>query len=219
MDDSGNFAAQSVMWLYYRIPHPAWEAATYFGCHIMSRNWTAPLCDLAAERDPGPSYPVVQGITAAVFDNLSIQVNYSSYMTGGESGTKLEMTNWATMFLPNSAMPNGYAGMDSVLADGGIFRTDMAIEEFVAGFSQFDAKIISNQRERWTKYLTRAQRSCIWDEPHYRSPYPRGRSSTSTPLYLIGYKPHTKMSTLSWTTCAAPAFISTLMHLCWGVTV
>ena len=117
----------------------------------MSHDFSAELCDSAAERDPGPNYDVVQGITAAVFDNLSIQVNYSSYMTKGESGHRIEMTNWATMFLPNRAMPKGFVGMDSVLSNGGIFRQDVAIDDFVDRFSQYDAMIIRNQRERWTR--------------------------------------------------------------------
>ena len=61
---------------YYRVPRPAWDATAYFTRCVMSRDWTGALCDLGADRDPGPSYPVAEGISAAVFDNLSIQVNY-----------------------------------------------------------------------------------------------------------------------------------------------
>ena len=82
-------AALSVMWLYYKVPQPIWRAACYFGRFIMSSTLAEELCDLAMQRDPGPTYPVVEGLTAAVFDNLNIQVGYSSFATDGVAGTDL----------------------------------------------------------------------------------------------------------------------------------
>ena len=69
-------AAMSVMWLYYKVPQPIWRATCYFGRSIMSSAWAEELCDLAMQRDPGPTYKIVEGLTAAVFDNLSMQVEY-----------------------------------------------------------------------------------------------------------------------------------------------
>ena len=45
------------------------------------------------------------------------------------------MTNWATVFLPASAMPADFAGMDAVLGAGGIFRGTIDLEEFIDSFS------------------------------------------------------------------------------------
>ena len=101
-------AAMSVVWLYYRVPHPVWDAARYFGSHVMCHSWTEETCDLAVLRDPGPEYAVAAGITAAVFDNFQMKVNYGGFSVGGVTGTKIEMTNWASVFMPASFMPAGF---------------------------------------------------------------------------------------------------------------
>ena len=177
-------AAMSVMWLYYRVPQPVWRAMSYFGRSVMSSTWAEELCDVAMQRDPGPTYPVAQGITAAVFDNLSMQVGYASYATGGVAGHKLEMTNWASVFLPAVAMPSGFAGMDAVLGAGGMFKRLMDLDDFLDGFSIYAADIVQNQRVRWSKYLDIAARAAsIWDTAHFNSPYPRTRFYFHPPIF------------------------------------
>ena len=178
-------AAMSVMWLYYRVPHPVWNAATYFTKSIMSSQWSEDICDLAMRRDPGPPYPIAEGgITAAVFDNFCMQVGYSSAATAGQAGYRLEMTNWATVFLPAAAMPNGFMGMDAVLGAGGIFKRLLDIEDFIDGFSMFAHDIVRNQRARWSKYLDIAARGdSIWDSEQYNSPYPPTRFYFHSPIF------------------------------------
>ena len=114
-------AALSIMWLYYRVPKPVWQAVSYFGKSVMSRSWVESLCDDAIERDPGPSYPVAEGLTAAVFDNLMMNVDYSSFATSDSGGRKIEMTNWATVFLPAATMPSTFTGMANLLGEVAYF--------------------------------------------------------------------------------------------------
>ena len=177
-------AAMSIMWLYYRIPQPVWRAATYFGRSVLSRPWAEEMCDLAMQRDPGPAYSVVEGITAAVFDNLSMQAGYSSFMVDGKAGTRLEMTNWATVFLPATAMPAGFLGMDSVLGAGGIFKRLLDLDKFLDSFCMHSDDIVQNQRRRWKKYLDLAVcGSSIWETEHFNSPYPRTRFHFHAPIF------------------------------------
>ena len=176
-------AALSIMWLYYRVPQPVWDTVSYFGRYVMSRDWTENVCDLALERDPGPAYPVVEGITAAVFDNLMMNVGYSSYMSGGQAGRKIEMTNWATMFMPAAAMPAGFQGIDALLGAGGIFRPLLDMEEFIDGFSMFAPDIVRNQRARWSKYLEWAAVGCIWDSEPFDSPFPPTKFYYHDPIF------------------------------------
>lgn len=177
-------AATSIMWLNYAIPQPVWRAASYFGRFVMSRKWTEELCDIAMQRDPGPQYPVVEGITAAVFDNLSMQAAYSSFSVDGEAGTRLEMTNWATVFLPAAAMPAAFAGIDAVLGSGGIFKRLINLDEFLDSFSMYAADIVHNQRARWKKYLDLAAGgSSIWETEQFDSPYPRTRFYYHPPIF------------------------------------
>ena len=176
-------AAMSVMWLYYRVPEPVWSVVSYFGRSVMCHAWTESLCDDAVERDPGPSYPVAEGITAAVFDNLQMNVGYSSYATSTSTGRKIEMTNWATLFLPAATMPSTFTGMADLLGAGGIFRTDLDLEDFIDGFSQFAPDIVNNQRQRWGHYLDLACAGSIWAVQHFVSPYPPTKFHFHNPIF------------------------------------
>jgi hypothetical protein len=176
-------AAMSTMMLYYRVPQPVWQVLTHFGRSVMCHHWTESLCDDAIERDPGPSYPVAEGITAAVFDNLQMNVGYSSYATSTSSGRKIEMTNWATVFLPAATMPPAFTGMADLLGAGGIFRTDLNLEDFIDGFSQLAPDIITNQRRRWGHYLDLASGGSIWVDEHFVSPYPPTRFHFHDPIF------------------------------------
>ena len=150
----------------------------------MSSTWAEDLCDVAMERDPGPTYPVAEGLTAAVFDNLNMNVNYASFAVGGEAGRKIEMTNWATVFLPANAMPAGFAGIDSVLGAGGIFKQSMDLASFLDGFSMYAEDIVQNQADRWIKYMDLAAGGrSIWDVEPYNSPYPPTRFHFHEPIF------------------------------------
>ena len=176
-------AAISTMMLYYRVPNPIWDTLRYFGRGVMSRTWTEGLCDLAVSRDPGPAYKVVEGITAAVFDNLNMNVDYSAFMTGGEAGHKIEMTNWATVFLPASAMPAGFQGIDALLGAGGIFKPLLNMDDFLDSFSMHAPDIVQAQRVRWARYLEWASVGCIWDTDQFNSPYPPTKFHWHDPIF------------------------------------
>ena len=176
-------AALSIMWLYYRVPKPVWQAVTYFSKSVMSRFWVESLCDEAIERDPGPSYPVAEGLTAAVFDNLMMNVGYSSHATSDSGGRKIEMTNWATVFLPAATMPPSFTGMANLLGAGGIFRRDIGLEDFIDGFSQLAPDIVSNKKFRWKHYLDLAANGNMWEAVHFVSPYPPTKFHFHNPIF------------------------------------
>ena len=176
-------AALSIMWLYYRVPKPVWQAVSYFGKSVMSRSWVESLCDDAIERDPGPSYPVAEGLTAAVFDNLMMNVDYSSFATSDSGGRKIEMTNWATVFLPAATMPSTFTGMANLLGAGGIFRGDIDLEDFIDGFSQLAPDIVSNKKFRWKHYLDLAANGNMWEAAHFVSPYPPTKFHFHNPIF------------------------------------
>ena len=183
-------AAMSVMWLYYKVPQPIWRATCYFGRSIMSSVWAEELCDLAMQRDPGPTYKIVEGLTAAVFDNLSMQVEYSSFATGGAAGHRIEMTNWASVFLPAAAMPSGFGGIDAILGAGGIFKPRLNMDDFLDGFSMYAQDIVHNQRARWKEFLDMVASgsmsepfASIWETGLFNSPYPPTRFYYHDPIF------------------------------------
>ena len=177
-------AALSIQWLYYKVPRPVWSAMTYYSRMVMSRSWVETLCDDAVLCDPGPQYPVVRGITAAVFDNLRMCVGYGSYATSQSSGYAIDMTNWATVFMPASAAPNSDGiDMDAMLGQGGIFRTDVSLDEFIDLFSPAAPDILANQRSRWKFHLAAAANGIIWDSTPFQSPYPPTRFHFHDPIF------------------------------------
>ena len=176
-------AALSIMWLYNRVPASVWDGIGYFTRVVMSRTWTETFVDEAVDRDPGPGYDVVQGISAAVFDNLLIKVDYGSYATTDRGGRKIEMTNWASAFLPATAMPGPFS-MDAVLGAGGIFKTDLTLDSFLDLFSPYNPAILANQRARWLQFMGDAENSRFWGpSPPVNSPYPRTKFHFHDPMF------------------------------------
>ena len=48
---------------------------------------------------------MISGVAVAVFDNLSMKIDYSSYPSEGETGYKLDMTNWLSTRVPRRLAP------------------------------------------------------------------------------------------------------------------
>eukprot|EP00966_Prymnesium_polylepis_P248871 5753959-Prymnesium_polylepis.1 len=69
----------------------------------MSWSWTDELCEEALEHDPGCPYETASGMTPAVFGNFMMEIGHGSYATVDLSGYQMQMTNWATVFLPSAA--------------------------------------------------------------------------------------------------------------------
>ena len=67
---------------------------TYFKGSLASETWTSDFLRSARDRRPPPSDDPLQGVAVVTFDNLSMQVDYSSYVREGEGGHRLDMTNW-----------------------------------------------------------------------------------------------------------------------------
>ena len=93
---------------------------------------TDPTWDSSPIRMPGWFALLLKDIPKqnAAFDAL-LRFGYVASSKGvacfsGEAGHRLEMTNWATVFMPAAAMPSGYSGMDEVLGAGGIFNAIFA---------------------------------------------------------------------------------------------
>jgi hypothetical protein len=48
---------------------------------------------------------MIECLSVAVFDNLSMKVDYSSYSSEGQTGYSLHMTNWLSTRVPQSLAP------------------------------------------------------------------------------------------------------------------
>ncbi|KAL3908151.1 MAG: hypothetical protein SGPRY_009909, partial [Prymnesium sp.] len=175
-------AALTIQWLHYRVPSPVWNSISYLSRMVMSYDWAEGIADKAAAKDPGPTYEVAQGITAAVFENLTMQSDYSSFATTTASGAQMNMTNLSTAFVPTLAIPDGF-DIDKMLGGGGLFRQDLKLPDFLDLFSIHHLAMIAHQRTRWSEWLDAAARNDIWDKKTYDSPYSPTKFHYHDPIF------------------------------------
>ena len=71
----------------------------------LSEKWVHDFLALANEERPLPRELFIRGIVACCFDNLSIKIDYSAYSSDGETGRRLDMTNWFSLRLPLHLAP------------------------------------------------------------------------------------------------------------------
>ena len=182
-------AALSVRLLHYRTPRPIWDAVHFISRIVSSPQWTEQLCADALLCAPGPPYPTAGGISAAVFDNFSMQVGYSSYATSdaAKKGYKLDMTNWASIIIPADAVPGGAFDIHAMLNSGGIFRRDNVLQEFITRFSPVAPTTIANRQRRWCEMLDRsggvAALLPLLEKPVFNSPYPPTFLHYQSPIF------------------------------------
>ena len=174
--------ALSVVFLHYGVSIFPWNAVAAFSRSVCSWSWTVQLCEDALLRDPGAPYPTARGMTAAVFDNFMIKVGYGSYATVESSARKFEMTNWATAFLPSQAVPPNFS-IDTILSNGGLFRSDIRLSDFLDLFSPISVDIMANKRRRWIECLNAAAVGTLWDKVDYDSPYPPTEYHYHEPIF------------------------------------
>ena len=70
-----------------------------------SVKWVHDFMKLARTCRPPPPEATLPGVAVATFDNLSMNVDYKSYVTEGEGGYKLDMTNWFSTYIPQHLAP------------------------------------------------------------------------------------------------------------------
>ena len=80
--------------------------ALYHRGAASSEKWVRDFLVEAREwRPPPPPDALIDGVAVAVFDNLTMNVDYKSYSCNGETGHKLDMTNWLSTRVPRSLAP------------------------------------------------------------------------------------------------------------------
>ncbi len=72
---------------------------------LLSETWVDNFMPLAVAARPEPEEPMIPGIMVTAFDNLTMNVAYKSYSVEGETGEKLNMTNWFAVRVPQVLAP------------------------------------------------------------------------------------------------------------------
>ena len=121
---------------------------------------------LARDLRPPPSYEVLDGVAVAVFDNLSMKLNYGSYVREDGGGEFLNMTNWFHCSVPRQ-LAHAAFDADDVFRRG-IFRRDRSKSRFCRSFYLDCPDIARLRSDRWTKWLARIRDGTFLQRPHVR---------------------------------------------------
>ena len=74
---------------------------------LMSDTWTEKeFLPEMHKRYPGAPYEVMEWASFAAFDNFTVKINYKAIKTTETAGYRLDMTNWLTIPIPISILPN-----------------------------------------------------------------------------------------------------------------
>lgn len=158
-------AALSILDVAHNIPREFHDVLTlFFKGSLASETWTEDFLSAARAFRPPPSYEPLDGVVVATFDNLSMNVDYSSYVREGEGGYKLDMTNWFTTSIPQRFVSASFNAAQ--LFQHGIFRSDLSLDSFCRSFYLNSADIVANQRQRWTRFLHAAANGRLLNRPN-----------------------------------------------------
>jgi hypothetical protein len=72
---------------------------------LASYKWTDELISMSIKRNPGAPFKALGFVTAACFDNFTVQVDYKSLHDLDHHGFRLDMTNWGSITIPKAAAP------------------------------------------------------------------------------------------------------------------
>ena len=149
-------AALTVLSAADRVPVDFHEAVRqFFNGALATPTWCDSLLLVAHDLRPPPSFEPLPGVAIAVFDNLSMQMNYGSYYTNGEGGVLKHMTNWFHTPVPRHVAPPAFNPHLQWL--NGSFRKDLSITQFSRLFYLDNADIAANRAQRWMKFMRAVQ--------------------------------------------------------------
>ena len=140
---------------------------------IPSYNWTDSFVDDCLLQNPGCPYQILDGVSAVVFDNYTEQVNYQATHNSDTQGVRLDMTNWATVYLPLDSMPQ--VDLHRLLRKAANVRA----ATFKPGFDKHSIiplchpahpEISGNKSRRWRDAFLDIQAGTYFNRPSYHPP-------------------------------------------------
>ena len=161
-------AALSILAETNQVPREFWLAIrAFFHGSVAVESWVDGLLTVARDLRPPPAYQQLAGVAVGVFDNLSMKMNYGSYMRDGGSGERKDMTNWFWCDLPTSLARPGFDANELASRDS-FFRRDRSIGDFCRSFYLDSPDIAANRSSRWTKWLRAIQNGVHLARPRVR---------------------------------------------------
>ena len=162
-------AALSVLAAANQVPREFQTAVRFFmSGALATESWVDGIMELARPLRPPCHYETLHGVGVLVMDNLSMKMNYGSYMREGGSGELKHMTNWFTSPVPRTAAP---ATFDADQLWSKPFRTDRSLSQFCRSFYWTSPDIANNRSTRWSKWLRRIQNGTHLARPRLPAPW------------------------------------------------
>ena len=138
---------------------------------LLSRNWVQKLVEDAMERYPGCSYEQLDWMSAAVFDNYTAQFNYDARHTADTQGTRIDMTNWTTIYLPKSTLPHINLGALSGTPLEQTFKHGFNLDSIGDLCMPDHPDIVLYRRDRWSESFASIRAGTFFDRPDYTPPH------------------------------------------------
>ena len=122
----------------------------------------------ALRHNPGPPYEVVDWISAAVFDNNTIQSNYAARHDVETQGQRLDMTNWATLWLPK--MLCSHVNLHALGSDRMrlIFKEGFDKYSIIPLCHPLHPDVVANKLRRWQEAFAQIAADTYLDRPDYQ---------------------------------------------------
>ena len=150
-----------------------WQSFSAMRC-LPSYTWTAGIMQEALKRADAATcpYSILDYVSAAVFDNYTEHFNYSARHNADSQGERIDMTNWATLYLPLSSAPDtNLAAMAAPGTDAPLSMT------FKPSFDKFSVAelchplhpdIVSNQHRRWCESFRALRAGTYFHRPSFQ---------------------------------------------------
>ena len=146
-------AALSVLAEANQVPREFWLAMrAFFHGAVAVQSWVDGVLNVARDLRPPPEYEPLEGVAVGVFDNLSMRMNYGSYMREGGGGELKHMTNWFHCQLPRHLAPPTFDADAIFTQPNGMFAR-RSLSQFCRSFYWDSQEVAACRSNRWTKWL------------------------------------------------------------------
>ena len=153
----------SIMSAGHCVPESFHESVRLSSFMLLTDTWVSGFMEFAREFRPPPDWLPLKGVAAAVFDNLSMRVDYGSFVVDGQGGQLLHMTNWLHTAIPRHLAPPSFDA--ERIFRTGMFRKDLSLDAFCRQFFLTDAAVVANQSQRWTRYMHAVRNGRLLSRP------------------------------------------------------
>ena len=136
----------------------------FFRGALFTTNFTDGLIELARSLRPEDTVEILEGTAIVTFDNLTMQMQYGSYVREGEGGELKNMTNWFSCVPPRSLAPPGY-DEEAIFMRGIFHGSNLSLSQFCRSFYLDHHEIASNRSSRWTRIMRQIQNGKHLDRP------------------------------------------------------